>query len=127
MPAIRKLLVAYNPKKPKSGRGEFLIPQLSGVAESGFIGIKSGRRSEFGALSFIGMNVTPEMLLKRFCERQPAPADRDEALRRLAPFVESLQAFKIGNVLAVSYTPDSLPVLRLESEFTQFPDPAPLP
>ncbi len=127
MPAIRKLPVAYNPKKPKTGRGEFLLPHLSGAGESGFVGIKSGRRSEFGALSFIGMDVTPEMLLERFCERQPAPADRDEALRRLAAFVESLQAFKIGNVLAVSYTPDSLPVLRLESEFTRFPDPAPLP
>lgn len=73
------------------------------------------------------MDVTPEMLLERFCERQPAPDDRDEALRSLATFVESLQAFKIGNVLALSYTPDSLPLLRLESEFTRFPDPPPLP
>ena len=127
MPAIRKLPVAYNPKKPVSGRGEFLLPFLSGTGDSGFVGIRSGRRHEFGALSFVGIDVTPEMLLERFCERQPSPADRNKALQRLSAYVDSLHAFKIGNVLAVSYTPNSLPVLRLESEFTRFPARAPLP
>ncbi len=85
MPSIRKLPVTYNPKKPKTGRGEFLIPHLSGIAESGFIGIKSGRRAECGALSYIGMDVTPEMLLERYCERQP-PSQAQHVCREFAGF-----------------------------------------
>jgi hypothetical protein len=126
MVATRKLPVAYNPKRPKS-RGEFLVPQLVGSGESSFIGIKTGRQFQLGAISYVGMDVTPEMLLERFCERNAVPAQRDEALRRLTAFVEGLQSFKIANVVAVSYAKDSLPQLRLESQFTQFPEPAPLP
>jgi len=127
MNSTRKLPVSYNPRTGKMGRREFLVPHLSGNGELGFIGIKSGRRFQSGALNYVGKDVTPEMLLERYCEKQPMPSDRTEAVRRLTAFVEALQAFKIGNVLSVSYTTDSLPVLRLESEFTRFPDAAPMP
>lgn len=126
MPATRKIPVSFNPKKP-ADRGEFVVPQLTGNPESAFIGIKTGRLAAAGALSYTGMDVTPEILLDRFCERQPSPPDRTEALRRLRAFVEALQVFRIGNILSVTYAPDGLPILHLDAEFVPATKPARLP
>jgi hypothetical protein len=117
MPSIRKLPVRIDEKKHKPYRSEYLIPRLDGVTEPGFISIKNGRTVQIGTMVFVGSEVTPEMLLERFCERNPAPLDTALALRRLSAFVEALHAFKIGNVLAVDYSAEGLPVLRIEQDY----------
>ena len=56
-------------------------------------------------------------MLDAFCEYNAAPRDLDLARERLSAFVLALQACKIGNLLSVSYTPDGLPILKIEREF----------
>jgi hypothetical protein len=114
MIATRKLPVRINEKKRTTSRSEYLLPRLSGPgSEDGFVSIKTGRRIERGCMVYLGRDVTPEMMLEKFCAQQPPPADRAEALRRLSAYVEVLQQFKIGNLLTLSYTPDGLPTLNI--------------
>jgi hypothetical protein len=117
MPSTRKLPVRINEKKRTTFRGDHLIPQLSGTPESGFVSVKSGKTVALGSIVYVGRDVTPEMMLERFCEICPPPPDRASALRRLIVYVEALQSLKIGNVLSLSYSPDGLPVLRVEEEY----------
>jgi hypothetical protein len=85
------------------GRGNFLIPQLLSAKKSGFINIKTGKRTEFGFMSYIDVPVTAEDILTRFCERNELPTRREVALRLLESYVAALQEFKIGNVLSIDY------------------------
>ena len=104
-------------KGGKTTRGESLLPHLSGPAESGFVGIKTGRIYERGYVVYAGIDLTPEMLLNDFCENNPPPNDRAVALQRITAFVQALQPCKIGNFLSISYTPDGLPVLKVEQQY----------
>lgn len=117
MSAIRKLPVRINEKKRSTFRGEFLIPKLCGTAESGFLSINTGLSCELGAVVFLGTEVTPDLLLERFCERNPPPSDGLLALRILNEYVEALNAVRIGNVLSVSYGPDGSLILKVEAKY----------
>ena len=117
MIATRKLPRNTTKKSAKTARGEYLLPQLSGDAPSGFLGMKSGRTFESGYIVYLGRDVTPEMMLDEFCEYNPPPKDLDRARERLRAFVQALQACKIGNLLSITYTTNGLPVLKIEREF----------
>lgn len=123
MPLTRKMPVRINEQKRTTFPGEHLIPQLSGSPVSGFVSVKSGKTYSLGSVVYVGRDVSPEMMLERFCLICPPPPDRAAALRRLAAYCDALQAFKIGNVLSMDYSPDGLPVLRVEQEhFLSEPD-----
>ena len=79
--------------------------------------MKSGRRYERGYIVYLGMDVTPEMMLNDFCEYNPPPCDRAIALERLGAFVQALQVCKIGNLVSISYTTEGLPLLKVEQEY----------
>jgi hypothetical protein len=117
MIVTRKLPRNTTKKATKNLRGEYLLPQLSGDAPSGFLGMRTGRTFEAGYIVYLGRDVTPEMLLDEFCEYNTPPRDLDLARARLSAFVQALQSCKIGNLLSISYTPDGLPALKIEREF----------
>lgn len=117
MKATRKLPNSLTKKGRATTGGEHLLPQLSNVPVSGFVGVRSGKSFERGYVVYVGRDVTPEMLLEAFCERHPQPADSGTALRRLEAFVQGLQSCKVGNLLSVSYSADGLPSLKVEQEY----------
>ncbi len=117
MIATRKLPRNTTKKGNKTTRGEPLLPELSGDAPSGFVGLKSGRRFVHGYIVYLGTDVTPEMMLNDFCENNPPPRDRVLALERLGAFVEALQPCKIGNLVSIRYTTEGLPLLKVEQEY----------
>jgi hypothetical protein len=117
MSATRKLPRNTTKKGKTTTRGEPLLPQLSGDAPSGFIGLRSGRKFESGYIVYLGIDVTPEMMLSDFCENNPPPDDRAVALDRLHAFVQALQACKIGNLVSISYTAGGVPFLKIEREY----------
>jgi hypothetical protein len=117
MTATRKLPNSLTKKGQKTIGGEHLLPQLSDVSATGFVGVRSGKIFEHGYVVYVGRDVTPEMMLEAFCERHPQPADRPTALRRLEAFVQALQTCKVGNLLSVSYTAEGLPNLKVEQEY----------
>jgi len=117
MSSTRKMPVRINEKQRTTFSGEHLIPSLSDLPDSGFVSAKTGKTYSLGAIVYVGRDVTPEMMLERYCQVAPPPLDREAALRRLAAYCEALQSTKIGNVLSVSYSPECLPLLKVEQEF----------
>jgi hypothetical protein len=101
----------------KNLRGEYLLPQLSGDAPSGFLGMRTGRTFASGYIVYLGRDLTPEMILDEFCEYNTPPRDLDLARDRLGAYVAELQECKVGNLLSINYTADGLPVLKIEREF----------
>lgn len=117
MSSTRKIPVRINEKKHTTFTGEHLIPLLTDSRDPGFISAKTGKTYSQGAVVYLGRDVTPEMLLERYCQVAPPPADRDSALRRLTAYCEALQSSKIGNVVSLSFSAESLPILKVEQEF----------
>jgi hypothetical protein len=117
MASTRKLPVRINEKKRTTFAGEHLVPDLSDSPAAEFVSVKSGKSYARGSLVYVGRDVTPEMMLERYCQVAPPPADRAAALRRLSAYCDALQSVKIGNVLAVSFSPDGLAELHVEEEY----------
>jgi hypothetical protein len=117
MISTRKLVRNTTKKGAKTARGEYLLPQLSGVNPSGFLGIRTGRTYEQGYVVYMGRDITAEALWTEFIDYNDPPKDRDIAFDRLSAFVQALQQCKVGNLLSISYTPDGLPVIKVEQEF----------
>lgn len=117
MASTRKLPVRINEKKRTTFAGEHLIPNLSASPAAEFVSVKSGKPYLRGSVVFIGRDVTPEMMLERYCQVAPPLADRTAALRRLAAYCDALQSVKIGNVLSVTFSTDGIPQLHVEEEY----------
>ena len=79
--------------------------------------MKTGKSYERGSVVYLGRDVTPEMMLERYCQVAVSTLDRAAALRRLAAYCDALQSTKIGNVVSVSFSSDGLPLLQVEQEF----------
>ena len=109
--------VRINEKKRTTFAGEHLVPNLSDSPASEFVSVKSGKSYVRGSVVYLGRDVTPEMMLERYCQVAPPPVDRMTALRCLAAYCDALQSVKIGNVLSVTYSPDGLPELHVEEEY----------
>jgi len=80
--------------------------------------MESGRKFDRGCIAYVGYHVTPAMLLVRFGCKNPPPRNELMAVERLRVFVLALKACKIGNTVSISYTPDGLPLLKVEQEYT---------
>jgi hypothetical protein len=117
MSSTRKMPVRINEKKHSTFAGEHLIPALTDSPDAGFVSAKTGKTYSRGAVIYLGRALTPEMMLERYCRVAPPPSDRETALRRLPAYCDALQSTKIGNVLSVSYSPASLPILKVEQEY----------
>jgi hypothetical protein len=116
MSSTSKVPVRIDEKNRTTFAGEHLVPQLSDSAEAGFVSVKSGKQYVRGAVVYVGRDVTPEMMLERYCKVATA-TDRKAALRRLTAYCEGLQSVRVGNVLSVSYSPDGLPTLHVDEEY----------
>ena len=120
MKATKKLPVPINPKtgKPKSG-GDFLVPLPAAEATSGFIGIKSGKRFETGALVYLGVPVTTVDIRERIAAHAAFDASylSDDLLDA---YLDALADFKLCNVLSVSYTPSGQLTLNKTAEHFPF-------
>ena len=99
-----------------------MLPQLADFREAAFVSVKNGELVKLGRVVYVGKDVTPEMMLDRFCKVCPISLTRSEALRRLEVYTEALHKCKVGNLLSVTYTAEGLPVLKVELEhFIQQP------
>jgi hypothetical protein len=103
----RRLLVSLTFGSFKCTSNEFLIPFLK-IEEriNGFLGIKSGKIFTYGAVSFIGKEISASDILRRIDASKVKTMDLSTALRVLNSYLEKLQAFKIGNVLEIEYLPN---------------------
>jgi hypothetical protein len=100
-------------KDGQPGRGsEFVIPNPCPNANDGFFGIKTGKTHQQAAITFIGRSISPEDVIEKIKE---TIADQTMLRTRIEDFLDQLQAFKVGNVISISYAADGSFTLKLEA------------
>lgn len=87
----------------KSKSNEFLIP-FTGKDRKGFKGIVSGEPSQYGAIKFIGTQITSNDVFAKLVDNGHKIDNVDEILTALADFLDQLQQFKVGNIISISYS-----------------------
>lgn len=117
MISTRKIPVRINEKKHTTFSKEHLLPLLSGSRDDVFLSAKTGKTYPSGVVVYLGQDITPKMMLERYCQVATPPLDRETALRRLAEYCQALQTVKIGNVLSVSYSAENSLLLKVDQEF----------
>ncbi|MDQ8192745.1 hypothetical protein, partial [Roseibacillus persicicus] len=112
MSATKKMLSSLG-KDGQPGRGsEFVIPHLKPSAQSGFLGIKSGKTHLSAAMTYIGKEITADDVIDRI---QQPNADSEKAKKLVEEFLDRLQEFKVGNVVTISYDAEGSFTLKLKS------------
>lgn len=104
----KKLPVSLSYGDFKTTENEFLIPFLQNNERKlkGFMGIKSGNRFPFGALSFVGKPVSASNILNKLAFLKQDSSDLERYEQYLQEYLEKLQNFKIGNILEIQYMPN---------------------
>lgn len=101
-------------------RGEHLVPCLEMPRQNVFVGVKTGKKYDKGYVVYVGREVNPDDILKKLNLSVEAIP---EARSILESFVQELQAYKIGNVISVSFPDNSKCALKKELERPTFEEP----
>lgn len=109
MPQTKKLLVPFDPARPKWNPNEFLIPTF-GEGRLVLTGLKHGKEYEFGRMVYIGEAISENDLFAKLVDSGAAIRNVDETLARLSSYVDQLQTLAIGNVVRIISPTDGRPV-----------------
>jgi len=96
----KKLLVAFDESKPDGGAGDFLAV----VYEQGtphFLGLRTKRLWRSGRMVYIGKEITANDLFAKLVDTGRKIESVEQTLRVLENYIQSLQEFRIGNLLSV--------------------------
>lgn len=109
----KKLPVSLSYSDFEAKTKEFLVP----AADAGFgsfRGLKSGSIYPFGALSYLGTEITANDVFARLVDSGQKIRNVDETLKVLDAYLQMLQEFRIGNILAVEPCVESPSGFRLK-------------
>jgi hypothetical protein len=96
----KKLPVSISYGKYQAKSHEFLIPPLTnGVGE--FQGLISGKPFLYGALSYLGKDITVNDLFAKLVDSGRKIESVERTVAVLQSYLRMLQDYKIGNILAV--------------------------
>jgi hypothetical protein len=108
-------------KDGRAGRGgEHLVPCLEMPRENVFIGVKTGKKHDKGYLAYIGVDVGTDDILKEIRRMDQTTEDDRKAMES---FLQELQAFKIGNVVSITFSGPASCALRKEADHPVFVQP----
>ena len=96
----KKLLVAFDPKNPRLGSGDFLVPVMDGT-EPVFLGLKSKKTVKSGRMVYIGKEITVNDLFARLVDIKRRTESVEQTLRILETYIQKLQSFRISNLLTI--------------------------
>ncbi len=102
----KKLPVSVSYRDSKAKSNEFVIPAMD-AGFNGFRGLKSGRLYDYGALSYLGKEITVNDVFARLVDSGQKIDDVDATLKMLDAYLQAVQGYRIGNVLAVEPSSDS--------------------
>jgi hypothetical protein len=97
---MKKMLVAYDPKKADSPSSDFLVPAVEG-GQFGLFGVKSKRLSALGMVVFVGREITGPDIFIRLAESGREISSAVESLNLIDQYLALLADLKIGTVVAV--------------------------
>jgi hypothetical protein len=100
----KKLLVAFDPKKPDHRSSDFLVVVLEG-AEAKLVGIKSKKPVASGVMVYVGKEIKVNDLFAKLVDTGRRIESVEQTLRTMEHYIEKLQEFRIGNLLGVESHP----------------------
>lgn len=113
MAETKKLLVAFNPERPKNSSSDFLIPfQTEG--RTIFLGLKSGREHTYGLMIYLGRAITENDLFAKLVDSGTKIASVNETVSILRQYIERLQSLRVGNVVRMKTNDGGVAGLGLE-------------
>lgn len=113
MPDTKKLLVAFDPARPKSQSSDFLIPfQTEG--RTILYGVKSESEQTHGLMVYLGRAITENDLFAKLVDSGAKIESVDDTLTHLRQYLEKLQSLRIGNVVRLQVGQDAGDGFELE-------------
>ncbi len=95
----KKMLVAYDSKKPDARGANFVVP-LNIEGGKKLISIKSGKSVNCGLVVFVGKDVTANDIIEKL---KPFNANEiKDAPSQIDSYIESINEFKIGDIIKIN-------------------------
>lgn len=101
----KKFPVSISFESFEAKSNEFIVPIAGGNNTNEFVGIKSGGRFPYGAVSYIGKAVSVIDVLEKMTQAGIEVSDATAAVEVLDKYLQRLQEFKIGSILGIEYSP----------------------
>mgnify|MGYP000303555483 CR=1 FL=1 len=101
----KKFLVAYDSSEPHKASGDFLVPICDSTGLFLF-GLTSKKTREQGVMVYIGKEVTVNDVFARLVDSGRKIEDVDQTLNALQAYLQMLQGYRIGNILAIEPSSD---------------------
>jgi hypothetical protein len=98
--STKKLLVAFNPKKPTSKSSDFLFPLIVD-GHPKFLGLSSGKYFEYGMVVMTGKEVTENDVFAKIVDLGRKVENVDQMLGEISEYLAMFKNYKISNVLKV--------------------------
>ena len=106
MKTTKKMPVSLSYGEFSTKKNEFLVPFVQNESKNDFMGIKSGEEFKYGAISYIGKEISPNDIMDKMVKAGVGNTSKEDLLIVLDRYLESLQSFKIGNIIQIEYLPD---------------------
>ncbi len=113
MMTTKKLLQSMTKDGKASLRGEFLVPCVLSPRRNCFIGVKTGKTYDRGYLVYLVKEISAEDIMTKMDIPRDAETD---ARAIIQSFIDELSAYKIGNVVSVSFSESNRCILKKEAE-----------
>ncbi len=99
----RKLLVPFVPSDPERRSTDFLIPAPASDGPGyRFSGLTTGRPAMYGMMVFLGRSVSANDLFAKLVDTGAKIDDVPATIAAISVYLDAIQAFKIGNIVAIS-------------------------
>ena len=118
MTKTKKLLVNYDPQSPDARSKDFLIVVWNQNTPH-FLGLKSRALCKLGLLVYVGRDVSANDIFAKLADSGRPIKDVDETVKLIDKYLESLQKFKIGDILSVASdltAPDAFMLVKAAKE-----------
>ncbi len=102
MKTIKKLPVSTSYSKSKTRKNEFLVPGGESINGNNFIGITTGEEFEYGAISYIGKEISAKDIMDKIMKNEVCKK-KAASLYALEIYLEKLSVLKIGNIIKIQY------------------------
>lgn len=100
-PTTKKMLVAFDPAKPKKASSDFLVPVLDN-GEFVLFGTKSKRNTALGMVVFVGREVTVNDVFARLVDSGRKIPSVTETLEVISDYLRRVSGLKIGQFVQIS-------------------------
>lgn len=108
----RKILVAFDPIRPKAQSGDFVVPVFVDGSVR-LVGLSSGKPVNQGMMVFLGREITVSDVFAKVVDSGRKIANVAQTVKMLGDYLTMLQDLKIGNIVGLEMTDGSPGGFRL--------------